>query len=196
MRTPVSIDTHKPSVASRGIAAGATMINDVWGLKRDPGLARVAADSGVPMILMHNQEGTSHRSLMPDIVASLGASIKRAQESGVSRESIIVDPGFGKTVVDNLEVVRRLAELNELGRPILLGSSRKSTIGRVLGERVDRRMEGTVGRRSRYALPTALTLCEFTTSPRWRGLSGCPMRSFVERPGRKTPDRIGSAPSR
>jgi dihydropteroate synthase len=142
---PVSVDTYKPLVARKALEAGATVINDVWGLKIDPSLARVAADFGAPMILMHNQEGTSYLDLILEVVASLHASIARATEGGVPEENIIVDPGFGfgKTVAHNLEVVRRLAELSSLGRPILLGSSRKSTIGRVLDRPVDQRVEGT-----------------------------------------------------
>jgi dihydropteroate synthase len=121
------------------------MINDIWGLKHDPALAGVAAKAGVPLVLMHNQEGTSYVDLIPDIVASLRTSIGRARSGGVDEGKIIVDPGFGfgKTVAGNLEVIRRLPELRELGRPILLGSSRKSTIGRILDEPADQRVEGT-----------------------------------------------------
>ena len=142
---PISIDTYKPAVAQGALNAGAVMINDIWGLKRDPSLAGVAAKAGVPLVLMHNQEGTSYVDLIPDIVASLRASIGRARSGGVSEEKIIVDPGFGfgKTVAGNLETIRRLSELRELGRPILLGSSRKSTIGRILDKPADRRVEGT-----------------------------------------------------
>ncbi len=142
---PISIDTYKPSVAQGALNAGAAMINDIWGLKRDPLLAGVAAKAGVPLVLMHNQEGMSYGDLIPDIVASLRTSISRARSGGVGEERTIVDPGFGfgKTVAGNLEVIRRLSELRELGRPILLGSSRKSTIGRILDEPPDRRLEGT-----------------------------------------------------
>ncbi|MDP7618991.1 MAG: dihydropteroate synthase [Dehalococcoidia bacterium] len=142
---PISIDTYKPPVAQGALNAGAVMINDIWGLKHDPSLAGVAAKAGVPLVLMHNQEGTSYVDLIPDIVASLRTSIGRARSGGVGEEKIIVDPGFGfgKTVAGNLEVIRRLPELRELGRPILLGSSRKSTIGRILDEPADHRVEGT-----------------------------------------------------
>ncbi len=142
---PISIDTYKPSVAEGALNAGAAMINDIWGLKRDPLLAGVAAEAGVPLVLMHNQEGTSYGDLIPDIVASLRTSIDKARSGGVIEEQIIVDPGFGfgKTVAGNLEVLRRLSDFRELGRPILLGSSRKSTIGRILNEPGDRRVEGT-----------------------------------------------------
>ena len=142
---PVSVDTYKPAVARRAIDAGASLINDVWGLKRDPALADVAAEAGVPMVLMHNQDGTHYDDLIPDMLASLEASIARARAAGVRGDRIIVDPGFGfgKTVAHNLEVVRRMAEFRRLGKPLMLGSSRKSTIGRVLDEPVDRRVEGT-----------------------------------------------------
>jgi dihydropteroate synthase len=142
---PVSVDTYKPSVAQEALNAGAAMINDIWGLKRDASLALVAAKAEVPLVLMHNQEGTSYGDLIPDIVASLQTSMDEARRGGVGENKIIVDPGFGfgKTVAGNLEVIRRLSELRELGRPILLGSSRKSTIGRILDEPADRRVEGT-----------------------------------------------------
>jgi dihydropteroate synthase len=144
---PVSIDTYKASVARAAVRAGASLINDVWGLKRDPDLARVAAEEGVPLVLMHNQEGTGYREdIVKEVIASLRASIAAAVAAGVPLESIIVDPGFGfgKTVAHNLEVLRRLREIADaLGRPLLLGTSRKSTIGRVLDLPVDQRVEGT-----------------------------------------------------
>ena len=144
--TPISVDTYKAGVAEAAIEAGASMVNDVWGLKRDVGLAGVAASHGTPLILMHNQEGTRYTRLIPDIVASLRRSVAVALAAGVARERIIVDPGFGfgKTVAHNLEVLRRLGEIKSaLGLPLLLGTSRKSTIGRVLDLPVDDRVEGT-----------------------------------------------------
>jgi len=116
------------------------------GLKRDPGLARLAAERGVPIVLMHNQQGTQYADLLGDIIASLRESCRIAQEAGVPREQIIVDPGmgFGKNWEQNLMLLRRLGELKALGRPILLGASRKATIGRVLGGLPpDQRVEGT-----------------------------------------------------
>ena len=144
--TPISVDTYKAGVAEAAIEAGASMVNDVWGLKRDASLAGVAASHGTTLILMHNQEGTRYTRLIPDIVASLRQSVAVAVAAGVARERIIVDPGFGfgKTVAHNLEVLRRLGEIKEaLGLPLLLGTSRKSTIGRVLDLPVDDRVEGT-----------------------------------------------------
>ena len=108
--TPISVDTYKAGVAEAAIEAGASIVNDVWGLKRDVALAGVAASHGTPLILMHNQEGTRYTRLIPDIVASLRRSVAVALAAGVARERIIVDPGFGfgKTVAHNLEVLRRL----------------------------------------------------------------------------------------
>ncbi len=143
---PISIDTYKSGVASLAVKAGATMNNDIWGLKSDPHLARIAAEAGVPLILMSNQRGTGFTSdTMAEIIADLDRDIKQAIQAGVDRENIIIDPGcgFGKSLEQNLEIVRRLAELRVLGRPILLGTSRKSMIGLVLDLPADQRLEGT-----------------------------------------------------
>lgn len=145
VRLPISIDTYKSQVARRALEAGASIINDVWGLKRDPDIARVAAETGAGLILMHNQQGTEYADLLPDIMRSLRWSMDTALEAGVVAEEIVLDPGigFGKTAEQNLEVLRRLGELRTLGRPLLLGTSRKSTIGLVLGLPADQRVEGT-----------------------------------------------------
>ncbi len=142
---PVSVDTYKAPVARRAIAAGARIINDVWGLKADLQLAGVAAESGAPLILMHNQETRRYRRLLPDIFASLKHSVGLAIRVGVPRPNIILDPGigFGKTPDHNLEILRRLPEFRDLGFPILVGTSRKSTIGYVLDLPVEQRREGT-----------------------------------------------------
>ena len=142
---PISVDTYKAEVAAEALAAGASMLNDVWGLQRDPRLAELAARHGVPIVLMHNQQGTAYRDLIPDVLASLRWSIDRARRAGVPEENIIIDPGFGfgKTAEQNLEVLRRLEEIKGLGYPLLLGTSRKSTIGLVLDLPVDQRVEGT-----------------------------------------------------
>jgi len=142
---PISIDTYRSAVARRAIEAGAAMVNDVWGLKHDPAVAQVAAKAGAPLILMHNQKGTEYRDLVPEVVAGLRGSMDAALRASVPREHIIVDPGFGfgKTREHNLELLRRLRELTVLGRPILVGTSRKSTIGAVLDLPVDQRVEGT-----------------------------------------------------
>ena len=142
---PVSIDTYKSAVARDAVVAGARMINDVWGLKRDPEIAQVAADSGIPLVITQNQRGASFHHFFPELVADLERSLQLALKAGVEWNNIIVDPGvgFGKTVEQNLEIVRRLSELKSLGRPILLGTSRKSFIGLVLDLPVDQRLEGT-----------------------------------------------------
>jgi dihydropteroate synthase len=133
-------------VARRALELGARLINDQWGLQGDPGMAFVAAELNVPVIAMHNQRGSRYDDLMADIIASLHRSLERADESGLGREQVIVDPGFGfgKTSAQNLEVLRRLGELKTLGRPILIGTSRKSMIGAALPATApSERLEGT-----------------------------------------------------
>jgi len=143
--TPISVDTYKPKVAIQALEAGAKMVNDIWGLQKSPELARLAADSGVPIVLMSNQRETSVENIMPAIIADLKRAIDVAVKNGVPENNIIIDPGlgFGKTLEQNLEIIRRLAELRVLRKPILLGSSRKSMIGKVLDLPADQRIEGT-----------------------------------------------------
>jgi dihydropteroate synthase len=144
---PISIDTYKAAVAERAIGAGAAMINDIWGLKRDPSLARLAADRGVPIILMANERDAPPKTgILARVIADLEAGIRIAREAGVPPENIIVDPGigFGKTLEQNLELVNRLAGLKVLGKPILLGTSRKSMIGLVLERTPEQRLEGNL----------------------------------------------------
>ncbi len=142
---PISIDTYKSAVASRAVAAGASMINDVWGLKQEPKLAEIAAEAGVPIILTSNQRDKPCDDIMAEVILSLKRSISLAREAGVPEQNIIIDPGigFGKSLKQNLEIIRRLAELKSLGKPILLGTSRKSMIGLVLDLPPDQRLEGT-----------------------------------------------------
>ncbi len=142
---PVSVDTYKREVAREALAAGAAVINDVWGLKRDPALADLAAREGAPIVLMHNQQGLDYSDLVPEALASLRASLRQALEAGVPSENVVLDPGlgFGKRPEHNLELLRRLAELKALGFPLLVGTSRKSTIGLVLDLPVEERLEGT-----------------------------------------------------
>jgi dihydropteroate synthase len=142
---PVSIDTTKAAVARRALEAGAHIINDQWALRADPEMAGVVAEYRVPLVLMHNQKDTRYRDLIGDMVEYFRESADMALEAGLPRENIIVDPGFGfgKTPEQNLEAVRRLKELRCLGFPVLLGTSRKSTIGKVLDLPVDQRLEGT-----------------------------------------------------
>lgn len=145
IKVPISIDTYKYGVARRALKAGAVMLNDIWALQRDPKLAQLAAEQNVPIILMSNQREAPVDDIMPAIIADLERAIRQATEARVPEHNIIVDPGigFGKSLEQNLEIIRRLAELRTLGKPILLGSSRKSMIGRVLNLPTDQRLEGT-----------------------------------------------------
>ncbi len=142
---PVSVDTYKAEVARQAISAGATMVNDVWGLSADANMAQVVADAGVPAILMHNQLRAEYQDLLPDVIAGLRRIVDTARSAGIADHNIILDPGigFGKTADHNLELLRRLPEVRKLGYPLLLGVSRKSTIGRVLGLPEHDRLEGT-----------------------------------------------------
>jgi len=148
---PLSIDTYKLEVAREALDAGVNMINDIWGLKKEPKLAELAAQRETPIILMSNQRDISpdHDVTFPDIMSVLISDLQRAIQqaliSGVSRGNMIIDPGigFGKTEEQNLEIIRRLEEMEVLSRPVLIGTSRKSVIGRVLGLPSDQRLEGT-----------------------------------------------------
>jgi len=147
---PLSIDTYKLEIARQALDAGAGMINDIWGLKKEPKLAELAAQRGVPIVLMSNQRDTSPRhdvaftDILSIVISDLQRAIEQALALGVPRENIIIDPGigFGKTQKQNLEILRSLEELKTLGRPILLGSSRKSVIGWVLDLTPEQRLEG------------------------------------------------------
>ena len=145
VEVPISIDTYKSEVARLALEAGANMINDVWGLRQDPELAHVAAERGVPLVITANQRDMQYDNIMTTVVDSLVVGMNLALDAGVAWGNIIIDPGigFGKTLEGNLEVLRRLSELKSLGRPILLGTSRKSMIGLVLDLPVDERLEGT-----------------------------------------------------
>jgi dihydropteroate synthase len=142
---PISVDTYKPRLAEEAIGAGAAMINDIWGLKHDISMASVVSHSNVPVILMHNQDGVEYSDLIPDVIDSLSKSIECAIDSGIREENIILDPGigFGKTPSHNLQLIRRLGEIKDMGFPVLIGTSRKSTLGLVLDLPVDDRLEGT-----------------------------------------------------
>jgi len=144
---PISIDTYKSRVAAKALEAGAAMINDIWGLKKDPALARLAAEKRVPVILMANERDAPPKAgIVAKVIADLQNGIKIALAAGVPPQNIIVDPGIGfaKTLEQNLELVNRLAELKALGKPILLGTSRKSMIGLVLERPPDKRLEGNL----------------------------------------------------
>jgi dihydropteroate synthase len=131
---PLSVDTYKLEVARQALNVGANMINDIWGLQKEPRLAELAAQKGVPIALMSNQRDSPCHDIVSAVISDLKRAIKQALSAGVPWENIIVDPGigFGKTQEQNLEILQRLEELKILGRPILLGSSRKSFIGWVL----------------------------------------------------------------
>ncbi len=142
---PVSIDTCKAEVARAALQAGAHMVNDVHGFRREPEVAAVAAEFGVPAVAMHNQRGRQFHDVIGDITAGLVESLVIARGRGLPEERVIIDPGFnfGWTEEQALEMLRRLGELRALGRPLLVGTSRKSTIGIVLGLPVEERLEGT-----------------------------------------------------
>ncbi len=150
---PISIDTYKSDVAQRAIAAGAEIINDISALRFDPNLAQVAARENIPLILMHirgtpetMQKNIYYESLFSEILQYLKGSIQIAESAGVDPQQIIVDPGigFGKTVEDNLLIIKNLYEFRILGKPILLGTSRKSFIGKILNAEAGGRLEGTL----------------------------------------------------
>ena len=142
---PISIDTYKAEVAERALAAGASLVNDVWGLRRDPEMAGTVSRAGAPVVLMHNKPGGGYQNLMGEIAAGLLESVELARATGILEDHIILDPGigFGKTREENLEIIRRLPELRRLGFPILIGPSRKSFIGKTLDLPAGERLEGT-----------------------------------------------------
>jgi dihydropteroate synthase len=145
--TPISVDTAKPAVAEAALRAGASMINDVWGVSTDETMARLAGARHAPMIVMHNRAGSVYRDFAAELLDDLHAALERAVAAGVPLRNLIVDPGFGfgKTPEHNLMVMRELPALRRLGVPVLLGTSRKSTIGRILGGLpVEERLEGTL----------------------------------------------------
>ncbi|WPC44725.1 dihydropteroate synthase [Clostridium sp. JS66] len=143
---PISVDTYKGKVAEEAVKAGAALINDVWGFKKDPYIAEVAAKYEVPCCLMHNRENKDYENLMEDVLSDLKQSIDIALEAGVKPEKIILDPGIGfaKTYEQNLIVMNHLEDFRKFGYPLLLGTSRKSMIGNALNLPTEERVEGTV----------------------------------------------------
>lgn len=143
---PVSIDTYKAKVAQAAVDAGADLVNDIWGLKYDEKIAGVIAGSGVACCLMHNRDNHEYRNFMEDMKQDLRETIAIAKQAGIAEDKIMLDPGvgFGKTYENNLEVIDKLEELEELGYPLLLGTSRKSVIGLTLDLPVTERVEGTL----------------------------------------------------
>lgn len=143
---PLSIDTTKVVVAEAALAAGAHLLNDIWGTGKDPAMAELAASAGVPLIVMHNREEPRYDDVVREVVDDLGAALERAERAGVRASALLVDPGigFGKTADHNVMLLRDLGALRALGRPVLLGTSRKSTIGRILDLPPEERLEGTL----------------------------------------------------
>lgn len=149
---PISVDTYKSEVAQAALAAGAHMINDISALSMDPHLGGIVAEAKVPIVLMHMkgrprdmQDNPEYEQVVSEVAEYLRKAIHRAEEYGICRENVLIDPGigFGKTCAHNLELLRRLEELRSLGCPILLGTSRKAFIGKTLGLPVEDRVEGT-----------------------------------------------------
>jgi dihydropteroate synthase len=144
---PVSIDTIKAKTAAWALAAGATIVNDVWGLQRDPDMARVVAEHAAPVVLMHNREAADPEiDIMADIAAFLSRSLEIAARAGIARDRIVLDPGigFGKTPEQSVTAIARLGELRSFGLPILVGASRKRFIDRISPATPDRRLGGSL----------------------------------------------------
>lgn len=146
IKVPISIDTYKGIVAEEALKAGAAMINDVWGFKQDPYIAKVAAKYAVPCCLMHNRKNTQYSSYIEDVIKDLQESIDIAISASVKKENIILDPGvgFAKSYEQNLLIINELDKIKLMGYPVLLGTSRKSVIGKTLDLPVEQRVEGTL----------------------------------------------------
>lgn len=142
---PLSIDTYKAETAEQAILAGAHIINDIWGAKKDPDIAKVAAEYNVPIILMHNRDQLDYSNFIRDVLSDLYESITIAKKAGVKDENIVLDPGIGfaKDLRQNIEMMKNLDKLVGLGYPVLLGTSRKSMIGHIMNLPVDERTEAT-----------------------------------------------------
>lgn len=143
---PVSLDTYKGKVAQAGIAAGADLINDIWGLKYDDILAKVIAENDVACCLMHNRDNTDYADFLAGVIDDMRETVEIARSAGIKDEKIILDPGigFGKTYEQNLIMLNNLNVLDKFGYPLLLGASRKSVIGNALNLPVGERLEGTI----------------------------------------------------
>jgi dihydropteroate synthase len=149
-KVPISVDTYKPEVAEQALNLGAAIINDIWGLQspedQEGRMAKLVGESKAPLVMMHNKTEAIYSHLMLEIIDFQKRSIELALAAGASLEQLVVDPGvgFGKTYEDNLAVLRDLEQLKVLGRPILLGTSRKSVVGLTLDLPVEERLEGTI----------------------------------------------------
>ncbi len=146
MDIPISLDTYKSDVARAGIQAGADMLNDIWGLKWDGTMAQVIAEGKVACCLMHNRKEAVYQNYIEDVLSDLQESVQLALQAGIDRDSICIDPGIGfaKDLNQNLELMNQLERLQDLGYPVLLGTSRKSMIGLTLELPVNEREEGTI----------------------------------------------------
>ena len=142
---PVSIDTYKPNVARAAIKAGADLVNNIWGLKYDKGMAPLIAEYDLPCGLMHNRKEAVYEDYLKDVVNDLRETVDIALKAGIRKENIMLDPGvgFGKTYEQNLIIINNLEKIKEIGYPVLLGTSRKSVIGLTLDVPADERMVGT-----------------------------------------------------
>ncbi|RTR26428.1 dihydropteroate synthase [Robertmurraya yapensis] len=145
IQAPISIDTYKSAVAEAALQAGAHILNDIWGAKADPRMATLAANFNVPIILMHNRDNRDYSHFYRDVVNDLFESIQIVKNAGVKDDKIILDPGIGfaKDLSENIEMMRHLDKLVDIGYPVLLGTSKKSLIGQALNLPVDERAEGT-----------------------------------------------------
>ncbi len=143
---PISLDTYRSEVAKAGIAAGADMINDIWGLKYDENMVNVIAEAGIPCCLGHNRKEHKYSNLIEEMLWDMESTLELANQKGIAYDKIILDPGigFGKTYENNLEIIDNLQKFHSLGYPLLLGASRKSVIGMGLDLPVNERMEGTL----------------------------------------------------
>ncbi len=143
---PISIDTYKSSVAEAALTAGADLVNDIWGFKHDKKIAEITASHNAACCLMHNRENTQYNNFLRDVMSDLKESIDIALDAGISKDKIILDPGvgFAKTYEMNLEIIKEIEQFQELGFPILLGTSRKSVIGLTLNLPASDRLEGTL----------------------------------------------------
>ncbi|WP_010501490.1 dihydropteroate synthase [Paenibacillus elgii] len=143
--TPISIDTYKAETARQAMAAGASLLNDIWGLQKEPDMARVAVEYGCPIVLMHNRTEAVYANFIQDVIEDLQETVRRAHQAGIRNEQIILDPGIGfaKTYEHNLQLMNHLDRIVSLGYPVLLGTSRKSMIRRALDLPTDDVVEGT-----------------------------------------------------
>ena len=144
---PISIDTYKAATAKKAVAAGAVIINDVWGLQRDPDMAAAVADTGTTLVAMHNrQEADEAIDILADLDRFFKRTLELADKAGIKDERIVLDPGigFGKTAAQNIEILSHLDNLKRFGLPILIGTSRKSMFGKLLDLPVDKRLNATI----------------------------------------------------